>query len=100
MITREEHDWGVKLTTRPFSGRDMQLAAEISHPKPSKGVLVTITFSGTQIPGPLKIVEAQTWVEALRALIDATRATEAEMREAAKDDKGAKDAKKGKSSTK
>ena len=85
MIEREEHDWGVQLTVKPFSGvRTLEIRAEITLPKATRGADAKISFSGVTFAEPLKVIEAQTWVEAMTALIQEVRGVTAEMKHTAK----------------
>ena len=86
-VEREVFDWGVRLSTHPFTGANAALAikSEIATWKPGKGSEVRITFSGTSMVSPLRLLDAQTWNEALSAIIAETRSVAADMKaEAAK----------------
>jgi len=83
MIQREVYDWGVQLSCKPFSGaKTLEIRAEVSLPKASRGSDVKISFSGVTFADPLKLVEAQTWVEAMTALINEARSVVSEMKAA------------------
>ncbi len=86
MIQREVFNWGVKLSVKPLPTTKPTLAlhAEISHPKPSRSVEAGLSFSGVSQADPLRIVEAQTWIEALTALVQETRGVIAELKNEAK----------------
>jgi len=86
-VEREVFDWGVQLSTRPFTGANAALTikSEIAVWKPGKGSEVRITFTGTSTLSPLRLLDAQTWNEALSAIIAETRSVAADMKaEAAK----------------
>lgn len=85
MIDREVFAWGVRLTVSPFTGGENQgltIQSEISHYKPGRGSDIRITFPGVSVT-PLRIIDAQTWNEALGAIINETRSVQAEMKTAA-----------------
>jgi hypothetical protein len=85
MIQREEFDWGVQLTVNPLSGtKTLEIRAEISVPKGTRGSQIKIIFNGVTFADPLKLVEAQTWVEAMTALMAEARSVAASMKTAAK----------------
>lgn len=82
MIEREVFSWGVRLTVRPFTAGEHQsltIQSEISHYKRGRGSDIRITFPGVSVV-PLRIVDAQTWREALGAIIDETRSVAGEMK--------------------
>ena len=81
-LEREDSDWGVCLTARPFANVNaaLQIRAEISACKPSRGPEVRITFSGTSVANPLRLVDAQAWSEGMVAILNETRAIVAEMK--------------------
>ncbi len=74
MITREDHDWGVVLIARPFTGSlgTLQIRSEIHTPKASKGPVAKIACSGTTMAAPMTVVEARTWANTLQAVISQT----------------------------
>lgn len=82
MIQREVFNWGVKLTVKPLPDTKptLVLNVEISRPKPSRGVAAGISFSGVTQADALRIVEAQTWIEAFTALVQETRGVIAELK--------------------
>lgn len=83
LIDREVFDWGVRLTTRPFKQTEKQsiaICSEIDHYGAGRGGKVRITFPAASVKSPLRLVDAQAWCEAMRAIIAATRAVQAEMR--------------------
>jgi len=84
-VEREVFDWGVRLSARPLAGANAALIikSEVAVWKPGKGSEVRITFSGTSMVSPLRLLDAQSWTEALTAIIADTRAVQAEMRTAA-----------------
>ena len=87
MIQREEFDWGVRLTARPFKRTELQamvIRSEIGLYKPGRGCGVRITFSAASWQSALRLLDAQTWCEAITAIIAATRAVQAEMKTAAR----------------
>jgi hypothetical protein len=86
MIEREAFDWGVRLTAHPFKGKDHQalvIRSEISLYKPGRGCDVKITFPGVSLQNPFRVLDAQTWYEAMGAIVSETRAVMAEMKTAA-----------------
>ena len=85
-LEREDSDLGVRLTARPFTGANasLQIRADISAYKPGKGAEVRITFSGTSLTSPLRLLDAQAWSEGMVAIINETRTIVAEMTAAAK----------------
>ena len=85
MIQREEFDWGVQLTVNPLSGtKTLEIRAEISVPKGTRGSQIRISFSGVTFADPLNLVEAQTWGEAMTALLAEARSVAAQMKTASK----------------
>jgi hypothetical protein len=83
MIEREDFDWGVCLTTRPFVGglhQALAIRVEIGHYKHNRGADTRITFSGANSTAPLRIVDAQTWNTAMTAIINETRLVVAQMK--------------------
>jgi hypothetical protein len=85
MIEREAFDWGVRLTAFPFKGTENQamvIRSEVGHHKPGRGCEVRITFPAASMQSPLRLLDAQTWCEAMTAIIADTRAVQAEMRTA------------------
>jgi hypothetical protein len=84
-IEREDLDWGVRLSVNPFTGKHaaLMIRAEIDAYRPGKGAEVRVAFSGTSMADPLRLLDAQTWNEALAALIVETRKIVAELKEAA-----------------
>ena len=86
MIDRENFDWGVRLTAHPFQGTRndaMVIRSEIGVHKPGRGCEIRITFPAASMQNPLRLLDAQSWAEALTAIIADTRAVQAEMRTAA-----------------
>ena len=59
----------------PFHGRNAALTikSEIAVWKPGKGSEVRITFTGTSMVSPLRLLDAQAWNEAMSAIIAETR---------------------------
>jgi hypothetical protein len=87
MIEREVFDWGVRLTAHPFKGtknQAMVIRSEIGLYKPGRGCGVRITSSAASLQSALRLLDAQTWCEAITAMIAATRTVQAEMKMAAK----------------
>jgi hypothetical protein len=80
MIKREEQEWGIQLTIRPFADKPQEIRAEIVNPRPGRGPEVKISFTGVTFSDPLKLVESQTWIEAMTALITETRSVMAEIK--------------------
>jgi hypothetical protein len=72
MIDRESFDGGVQLTTRPFAEvaklSTLAIRSEVGLQKGRRGT-VKITFSGVTGSHPLRLVEAQVWGTALKAII-------------------------------
>lgn len=86
-IERSVSDWGVHLTSRPFAAgahASMVIRAEIASYKPHKGCEVRITFGGTSLAGPLRLLDAQAWNEGMAAIIDGTRVESAKLKAKAK----------------
>ncbi len=77
MIERENKEWGVRLTCHPFHGlgmkRGMRIYAEVSKPKPKQSPEITIVFSSVPIQDPLRTADAQTWGQALAAVLAEAR---------------------------
>ncbi len=71
MIEREEHEWGVRLTTHPFAGMkynsEMLIQAEV------RGKTIKIWFSWTVVQHALKRPDAITWMTHMRAIFDAAQ---------------------------
>jgi hypothetical protein len=85
-LEREESDWGVRLTARPFAtgaNAALVIKAEIAAYKPGKGAEVRITFPGTAAGRPLLLLDAQAWHEGMTATINEIRRTIAAMKAAA-----------------
>ena len=100
MVQREVFDWGVQLTVKPFSDKALEIRAEIVLPKATRGADAKISFNGVTFAEPFKLIEAQTWVEAMSALIQEVRGVTSEMKNAAKTAKTAKTAEKPKAGKK
>jgi len=86
MIEREVFDWGVRLTARPFRRTEnhaVAIRSEISVYKRRRGCEVRITFPAASMQRPLRLLDAQTWCEAMIAIIADTRAVMAEIKTAA-----------------
>ncbi len=85
-VEREVLDWGVRLTARPFTGANASLIiqSEIAAYKPGKGSEVRITFPGTSLAKPLRLLDAQAWNEGMAAIINETRQIVADMKVGAK----------------
>jgi hypothetical protein len=87
MIERETFDWGIRLTAHPFkgTGNDMMvIRSEVALFKPGRGCEVRITFPAASTQNPLRLLDAQTWAAAMAAIVEQTRAVQAELRPAAK----------------
>ena len=87
MVDREVFDWGVRLTTKPFLKTRLELLtlqSEIREPRSGKSPLVKITFTGAALSNPLRLPDAQTWQEAMEAIVAETRSVIAEMKAAGK----------------
>ena len=85
-VERENLDWGVRLTTQPFTGANASLTikAEIAPWRPTIGSPVRITFTGTSASSPLRLLDAQAWNEGMSAILAETRNVLASMKEGAK----------------
>ncbi len=86
MIDREVFDWGIRLTARPFKGTEQQalfICSEIGNYKAGRGSEISIYFPAISRQAPLRLLDAQTWGEAMDALVAETRVVQAEMRTAA-----------------
>jgi hypothetical protein len=81
-VETEVLDWGVRLTARPFTGANASLTikADIAIHKPGKGAEVRITFPGTSLASPLRLLDAQAWNEGMAAIIKETRGVVADMK--------------------
>jgi len=87
MIERETFDWGVRLTAHPFKGtasEAMVIRSEVALFKPGRGCEVRITFPAATTQNPLRLLDAQTWAAAMAAIVEQTRAVQAELRPAAR----------------
>jgi hypothetical protein len=83
MIEREDREWGVRLMLRPFQASlhaGMHLQAEISNPKPKRNPEIRIVFNGVPIQHPLVPVDAQTWGQALAAILAEARRVAEELK--------------------
>jgi len=86
VIAREDFDWGVRLTARPFQGTEnaaLVITSEIRSYRARRGCEVLITFPAASTQTPLRLLAAQAWHAALGAIIVDTRAVQTEMRLAA-----------------
>lgn len=86
-LEREVSDWGVRLTARPFDGgvnAPLTIKAEVAAYRPGKGAEVRITFAGTSMASPLRLLDAQAWTEAMTAIIAEVRNTVTSMKTDAK----------------
>lgn len=87
-IERENRDWGVRLSLRPFrdprQNTTMQIEAEINHPKPGRTPPITVRFTGVPTGNPLPSTDAAIWNESLRAVLNRAREIAAEMKAKAK----------------
>ena len=82
-IEREVSDWGVRITVHPFKGtknQAMVIRSEVGRYKAGRGYEVRITFSAALLQSPLRLLDAQTWCEAMSAIIAETRAVKAKMK--------------------
>ena len=59
------------------------IRSEVVNYKPGRGCEVRITFPAASMQNPLRLLDAQTFGEALTAIIADTRAVQTEMRTAA-----------------
>ena len=82
MVKREVCDWGIRLVVKPFASKPLEIRAEVTLPKGSKGSDVRVSFGGVTFADPLRLIEAQTWAEAMTALLTESRSVVSEMREA------------------
>ena len=86
MIDREVFDWGIRLTAHPFKGTEQQalvICSEIGNYKAGRGSEVSIIFPAVSRQRPLRLIDAQTWGEAIEAIVAETRVVQLEMRTAA-----------------
>ena len=86
MIDREVFDWGIRLTAHPFKGTEQQalvICSEIGNYKAGRGSEVSIFFPAVSRQKPLRLIDAQTWGEAIDAIVAETRVVQVEMRTAA-----------------
>ena len=86
IIDREVFDWGVRLTAQPFKGMEndaLVIRSEIRNYRAGRGSEVLITFPAASMQNPLRLLDAQTWCQAMMAIIAQTRAVQTEMRTAA-----------------
>jgi hypothetical protein len=86
MIDREVFDWGVRLTAQPFKGMEndaLVIRSEIRNYRAGRGSEVLITFPAASMQNPLRLLDAQTWCQAMTAIVAQTRAVQTEMRTAA-----------------
>jgi hypothetical protein len=56
------------------------IKSEIAVYKPGKGSEVRITFPGTSLTSPLRLLDAQAWNEGMTAIINETRSAVANMK--------------------
>lgn len=85
-VEREDFDWGVRLMANPFAtgaNAALQIKAEIGKPKEGRASEVRITFPGTSLGQPLRLLDAQAWGEGLSAIVAQTRKVLADMKEEA-----------------
>ena len=71
MIERTEHEWGVRLTEKPFSTPQhghMTIQADVHKPPRGQRKQVYVTFRGTA-GDPFRYADARTWQAAYSALI-------------------------------
>ncbi len=83
MIERQVFDWGVRLTAQPFKGTEnsvMVMRSEIRNYRPGRGSEILITFPAATMQNPLRLLDAQNFTNAMTALIEETRAVQAELR--------------------
>jgi len=86
LIDREVLDWGVRLTTRPVMETEQQayvICSEIGNYKGRRGAEVSITFPAATRQTPLRLLDAQGWIEAMAAIVAESRIVQAEQRKAA-----------------
>ena len=86
LIEREVSDWGVRLTAQPFKGTEQEaliVCSEIGNYKSGRGSEIRITFPAASMQQPLRLLDAQSWHEALGAILADTRLVQNEMRTAA-----------------
>jgi hypothetical protein len=85
MIEREDKEWGVRLIAKPFQAASMhagmQIQAEISNPKPKRHPEIRIVFTGVPVQHPLVPADAQTWGQALAAVLAEARRVADESRD-------------------
>jgi len=86
-MQRESFEWGVRLTEQPFSVGDhsqLTIQSDIGEYHPGRGNDIRITFPGVGVASPMRLLDAQVWAEALRAVVAETRAVVAQMKADAK----------------
>lgn len=85
-VEKEVLEWGVRLVARPFTtgaNAALQIKAEIGKPKDGRASEVRISFPGTSLGTPLRLLDAQAWCEGLSAIVAQTRKVLADMKDEA-----------------
>ncbi len=84
MIEREESDWGVSLVVRPFAGAKegaaMEIRADVLLPKLPRNSEIRVSFTGVSYTAPLKLMDAQVWSEAMKAILAEARSVAADLK--------------------
>ncbi len=83
LIDRDVFDWGVRLTARSFKETERQVCviySEIGNYKGRRGGQVNIGFPAA---ARLRLLDAQTRIEAISAIVAESKIVQAELRTAA-----------------
>lgn len=75
-ITRENHGWGVRLITTPFTSPEhaaMEISVEIKNPVRGRGAEITTRFSSVPIQHPLKATDTTIWMNNMAGIIAEAR---------------------------
>ena len=82
-VEREILDWGVRLTVSAPTRVRMPLDNQVGDCRLQVGQRdseVRITFPGTSLASPLRLLDAQAWNEGMTAIINETRRIVADMK--------------------
>jgi len=83
-ITREDHDWGVRLLLRPFPDAHyagMEISVEITLPRSGRGAEMRTRFTGVPVSNPLRASDVVVWASQLNAIQSEARKIATEMKE-------------------
>lgn len=83
-INREDTDWGVRITLRPFPDPQymgMEISADIGNPKPDRSPEIKVRFTGVPVQTPLRATDLVVWIAALRGMEEEARKIAAELKE-------------------